>query len=92
MINALHKATSKGLCAVFCVSLILNVCMVYSYDQQSKENAAKLAIAVAEARQAERSATTNRDIQNALLQERIDALMTPTVRNAIKPMPVRVRQ
>ena len=61
-----------------CAILIAN-----DYEGQKSANAAKLASAIAEARQAERNAAQSRAVQKAVLEEQIHVLMPTLPKTAL---------
>ena len=64
--------------AIQCASIVMALIIAHEYHDAKAANAAKLAAAIAEARQAERSAAMSRSVQKAILDGEIRAL-EPTI-------------
>jgi hypothetical protein len=64
--------------AIQCASILMTLIIADEYHDAKGANAAELATAIAEARQAERSAAMSRSVQKAILDDEIRAL-EPTI-------------
>jgi hypothetical protein len=77
--------------AIQCASIIMVLILAHEYHDAKAANAAKLAAAIAEARQAERSAAMSRSIQKAILDDEIRALEPTIPLVALQPIKTRAR-
>jgi hypothetical protein len=64
--------------AVQCASILMALIIAHEFHDAKAANARQLATAIAEARQAERSAAMSRNVQKAILDDEIRAL-EPTI-------------
>jgi hypothetical protein len=71
--------------AIQCASILMTLIIAHEYHDAKAANAAKLASAIAEARQAERSAAMSRSAQKAILDDEIRALEPTIPATALQP-------
>jgi hypothetical protein len=77
--------------AIQCASIIMTLIIAHEYHDAKVAADAKLASAIAEARQAERSAATSRSVQKAILDDEIRALEPTIPVVALQPIKARAR-